>query len=356
MKTLPKPLTIADLAAFVGGEAIGALDYMITGIADLADARPTDAVFLENRKYSDHAAMAQAGCLFLTPELRDTPCAAKAKIVVEEPRAAFARLVRLIDDHGRAKVLPTHSAKASIHGKAALGPNVTIGDFCVVERGAAIGENTIIMPQVYIGVNAKIGRNCLIYPQVVIREDCLIGDGVIIHPGAVIGADGFGFLTDKKTGRHTKIPQIGNVIIEAGCEIGANVTIDRGAVGSTVIKSGTQIDNLVQIGHNAKLGRDCVVVSQTGIAGSAIVGNNVILAGQAGVAGHLTIGDGAIITAQTGVMSDVPPKAVLFGSPGRPHREAFKLQALFNRLPELFDRVKALDKKLGASDDNEGKI
>jgi UDP-3-O-[3-hydroxymyristoyl] glucosamine N-acyltransferase len=126
------------------------------------------------------------------------------------------------------------------------------------------------------------------------------------------------------------------------------VTIDRGAVGSTIIKAGTQIDNLVQIGHNAKLGRDCVVVAQAGIAGSTLIGNNVILAGQAGVAGHLAIGDGAIITAQTGVMSDVPAKSVLFGSPGRPHREAFKLQALFGRLPELFDKVKELEKRLAS--------
>ena len=349
MKSLPKPLTLSEVAALVGGEAIGALEHQVTGVADMADAKPTDVVFLENRKYTDLAAVAPAGCLLVTPDLRDIPSAAKGKIVVAEPRAAFAKLVRIIDEHGKIKILPTHSVRASIHGQAALGPNVSVGDFAVIERGAAVGENTVIMPQVYIGVNAKVGRNCLIYPQVVIREDCMIGDGVIIHPGAVIGADGFGFLTDKTTGKHTKIPQIGNVIIEAGAEIGANVTIDRGAVGSTVIKAGTQIDNLVQIGHNAKLGRDCVVVSQTGIAGSTIIGNNVILAGQAGVAGHLTIGDGAIITAQTGVMSDVPPKAVLFGSPGRPHREAFKLQALFNRLPELFDRVKELDKKLGST-------
>ncbi|PIR14984.1 MAG: UDP-3-O-(3-hydroxymyristoyl)glucosamine N-acyltransferase, partial [Elusimicrobia bacterium CG11_big_fil_rev_8_21_14_0_20_64_6] len=339
MKTLPKPLTIAQISALVGGEAIGSLDHAVTGVADLADAGPSDAVFLENRKYSALAESSPAGCLFLTPDLKDMPCAAKGKVIVEEPRAAFALLVQMIHESGKTKVLPTHSAKASIHGQAALGPNVSVGDFAVIERGAAVGENTIIMPQVYIGVNAKVGRNCLIYPQVVIREDCVIGDGVIIHPGAVIGADGFGFLTDKKTGKHTKIPQIGNVVIEAGCEIGANTTIDRGAVGSTIVKSGTQIDNLVQIGHNAKLGHDCVVVSQTGIAGSTAVGNNVILAGQAGVAGHLTIGDGAIITAQTGVMSDVPAKTVLFGSPGRPHREAFKLQALFSRLPELFEKV-----------------
>jgi UDP-3-O-[3-hydroxymyristoyl] glucosamine N-acyltransferase len=347
MKTLPKPLTITQIAALVGGEAMGELSHEVTGVADLADAGPSDAVFLENRKYSALAATAPAGCLFLTSDLRDTPCASKGKVIVPEPRAAFAFLVRMIEEANKVKILPTHSAKASIHGKAALGPNVSIGDFVVIERGAAVGENTVIMPQVYIGVNAKVGRNCLIYPRVVVRDDCVIGDGVIIHPGAVIGSDGFGFLTDKKTGKHTKIPQIGNVVIEAGCEIGANVTIDRGAVGSTIVKAGTHIDNLVQLGHNVKIGRDCVIVSQTGVAGSTHVGNNVVLAGQAGVAGHLTIGDGAIITAQTGVMSDVPPKAVLFGSPGRPHREAFKLQALFGRLPELFEKVKELEKKLG---------
>ena len=345
MKALPAPLTVAQIAGLVGGEAVGALEHAVTGVADLADAGPSDAAFLENRKYTSLAEAAPAGCLFVTEDRRNAPFASKAKIIVAEPRAAFALLVRMIDAHGKIKILPTHSAKASIHGKAVLGPNVSVGDFTVIERGAAIGENTVIMPQVYIGANARVGRNCLIYPQVVIRDECVVGDGVVIHPGAVIGADGFGFLTDKATGRHMKIPQIGNVVIEAGCEIGANVTIDRGFVGSTVIKSGTQIDNLVQIGHNVKLGRDCVVVSQTGIAGSASVGNNVILAGQAGVAGHLTIGDGAIITAQTGVMNDVPPKARLFGSPARPHREAFKIQALLSRLPELFDKVKELEKK-----------
>ncbi len=345
MKTLPTPLTIAQIAGLVGGEALGVLEHEISGVADLADAGPSDAVFLENRKYTALAATAPAGLLFTTPDLRDAAVAAKGKVVVAEPRAAFAFLVRMIDEAGKIKILPTHSAKASIHGKAVLGPNVSIGDYCFIDRGAAIGENTVIMPQVYIGPNAKIGRNCLIYPRVVVRDDCVIGDGVIIHPGAVIGSDGFGFLTDRKTGKHTKIPQIGNVVIEAGCEIGANATIDRGAVGSTVVKAGTHIDNLVQLGHNVKIGRDCVLVSQTGVAGSTVVGNNVILAGQAGVAGHLSIGDGAIVTAQTGVMSDVPAKTVLFGSPGRPHREAFKLQALFGRLPELFDKVKTLEKK-----------
>lgn len=345
MKTLPKPMTVAEIAALVGGEAIGETGQTITRVAELADAGETDAVFFENRKYGELAAKSPAGLLFAPPDAKDMPCAAKAKVICAEPRAAFAFLVKTIDAANRVKVLPTLSQKASINAKAVLGPGVFVGDFSVLERGVAVGENTVIHPQVYVGPNVKIGRNCVIYPRVVLRDDVVIGDGVIIHPGAVIGSDGFGFLTDKKTGKHTKIPQIGNVIIEANCEIGANVTIDRGAVGPTVVKSGTHIDNLVQIGHNAVVGRDCVLVSQVGIAGSTEVGNNVILAGQAGIAGHLTIGDGAIVTAQTGVMSDVPPKSVMFGSPARPHREAFKLQALFSRLPELFDKVKELEKK-----------
>ncbi len=345
MKTLPQPMTVSQIAALVGGEALGSPEHPITGVAELGDAKPEHAAFLENPKYAAAAVATQAGLLFISPETKDAPTAAKAKVVVPEPRAAFAFLVRLIDEAARPKTLPSHSAKASIHGLAALGPNVSVGDFCVIEKGAAIGENTVLMPHVYVGAGAKIGRNCLIYPRVVIREDCVIGDKAIIHPGVVIGADGFGFLTDKKTGKHTKIPQIGNVVIEAGVEIGANTTIDRGAVGSTVIGAGTQIDNLVQIGHNCRIGRDCVIVAQTGIAGSTVIGNNVILAGQAGIAGHVKIGDGAVITAQTGVMSDVPPKTILFGSPGRPHREAFKLQALYGRLPELFDKVKELEKK-----------
>lgn len=347
MKSLPQPMTAAEVAALTGGTVSGDAGHRVTGVADLAEAGPGDAAFLENRKYGALAATAPAGLLFLPPDCAEMPCAAKARIVTPEPRAGYAMLVRLIDAANASARPAGISPKASVHPTASLGPDVHVGDFTVVEAGARVGAGTVLLPQVFIGANVVLGKGCLLYPRVVIREDCVIGDGVIIHPGAVIGADGFGFLTDKKTGRHTKIPQIGNVVVEDRCEIGANVTIDRGAVGSTLVKSGTQIDNLVQIGHNVKLGRDCVIVSQAGIAGSTVVGNNVILAGQAGVAGHLNIGDGSVVTAQSGVMSDVPAKSVLFGSPGRPHREAFKLQALYGRLPELFDKVKELEKKLG---------
>ena len=346
---LPKAVTAAQLAALTGGVAEGAVDRPLTGIAVLTDAGAEDISFLGNPKYGEAAALSNAGCLLLPPSARTLPARAPARVYVDDPQGAFAKLLVVVENAKRAKILPGLSPKATLHYQAKLGAGVLLSDFVVIERGAVIGENTIIMPHVWIGHDARIGSNCLLYPGVVVREECVIGDRAVIHSGAVIGSDGFGFVTDRKTGKHTKIPQLGNVVIKDDVEIGANVTIDRATLGSTIVESGTKIDNLVQLGHNVKLGRDCLVISQTGIAGSTTVGSNVILAGQAGVAGHLTIGDGSIIAAPTGVMSDVPPKTTLFGSPGRPHREAFKLQALFGRLPELFDKLKELEKKLGTT-------
>ncbi|MDE2490188.1 MAG: UDP-3-O-(3-hydroxymyristoyl)glucosamine N-acyltransferase [Elusimicrobia bacterium] len=347
MKTLPKPLSVAEIAALVGGKASGETSWTIEGVSEVSSAGPKDAASFHNVKYAAEAAASKAGCLLVPPQAADAPCAAKARVVVEDPQAAFAVLLGLIDAARRAEIPAGTSSKASVHPSAKLGRDVRVGDFCVVEAGAEIGEGTTLMAQVYVGRGARIGRGGLLYPQVVVREDCVLGERAIVHSGAVIGADGFGFTTSRKTGKHSKIPQIGNVVIGDDVEIGANVTIDRATLGSTIVENGTKIDNLVQLAHNVRVGRDCFVVSQTGIAGSTTVGNNVILAGQAGVAGHLRIGDGAIITAQTGVMSDVPPKTTLFGSPGRPHREAFKLQALYGRLPEMAERLKEIEKKLG---------
>ncbi|MBI3566015.1 MAG: UDP-3-O-(3-hydroxymyristoyl)glucosamine N-acyltransferase [Elusimicrobia bacterium] len=349
MRTLPKPHTVAQIAALVGGQVVGDADHVVEAVSEVANAGPKDVASFHNMKYAAAAAASPAGCLLVPPPAKDAPCAAKAKVVVEDPQAAFAVLLGVVDSGRRGKTAHTVSQKASVHALAKLGANVHIGDFVVVEKGAVIGDGTVIMPQVYIGADAKIGKGCLLYPQVVVREECEVGDRVTIHSGTVVGADGFGFTTDRRTGRHTKIPQIGNVVIGEGCEIGANVTIDRATLGSTVVEPGVQIDNLVQVAHNVRIGRDSVVVSQVGIAGSTTIGRNVVLAGQAGLAGHLNVGDGAVITAQTGVMADVPPKAVLFGSPGRPHREAFKLQALYGKLPELNERLKEIEKKLGLS-------
>ena len=241
-------------------------------------------------------------------------------------------------------------AKASIHYEARLAAGVSVGAFSVIERKASVGENAKIGPQCFIGENAEIGRGCRLYPQVVIRENCVVGNGVIIHSGAVIGADGFGFTTERKTGKHRKIPQLGNVIIGDDVEVGANVAIDRATIGSTVVGAGTKIDNLVQLAHNVQVGKDCFLVSQSGVAGSSELGDRVILAGQAGVAGHLRVDDGAIIMAQAGIMADVEKNSLMFGSPAKPRFEAFRLQALYAKLPEIYETIKEIRKKLKSED------
>ncbi|HXS99176.1 MAG TPA: UDP-3-O-(3-hydroxymyristoyl)glucosamine N-acyltransferase [Elusimicrobiota bacterium] len=347
MKKLPAPKTVAEIAALLGGVAAGDAAAVITAVAEVASAGPSDVASFHNMKYVAAAQASRAGCLLVPPAAAGAACAAKAKIVVADPQASFAVLLGLVDGARRAGAAAGVSPKASVHPEAKLGAGVSVGDFSVIERGAVIGAGTVVSAQCFIGEEAKVGEHCLLHPRVVVRHECELGDRVTLHPGVVIGGDGFGFTTDPKTGRHTKIPQIGNVIVGSGVEIGANTTIDRATLGSTVIEPGAQIDNLVQVAHNVRIGAGAVLVSQVGVAGSTVVGRGAVLAGQAGIAGHLTIGDGAVITAQTGVMADVPAKTVLFGSPGRPHREAFKLQALYGRLPEFVERLKEIEKKLG---------
>ncbi|MDD5655895.1 MAG: UDP-3-O-(3-hydroxymyristoyl)glucosamine N-acyltransferase [Elusimicrobia bacterium] len=335
------PKSVAELARIVAGRAEGDTAASIRGVAALCEAGPEDVSFLGNMRYLDAAAATRAGCVILPASAPKIPCPARARIFVDDPQYAFSLILSLVDS-ARPRPLPTVDAKASIHYQAKLAAGVGVGPFTVIERGAEIGTETTIGSQCHIGENARIGRRCTIYPQVTIRDHCVVGDRCILHPGVVIGADGYGFSTDRKTGQHRKIPQLGNVVVQDDVEIGANSTIDRGTVGSTVIGAGTKIDNLVQIGHNCRLGRGCLLVAQVGVAGSTTVGDFVVLGGQVGVAGHLRIGDRAQVAAQSGIMSDVEPGQILFGSPARPHREAFKLQALFGKLPEMHAALKAL--------------
>jgi UDP-3-O-[3-hydroxymyristoyl] glucosamine N-acyltransferase len=342
--------TVGELAALVGGRAVGDESFMIEGAAGLGEAGPRDISFLGNPKYADAAMASKAGCLLLPPAAEKVPGGPANRILVDDPQYAFSLVLKLVESQ-RPKAAARQDEKASVHFSAKLAAGVSVGPFAVVERDARVGENTSIGAQVYVGEGVTIGRDCKIYPQVVIREGCVIGDRVIIQPGTVIGGDGYGFSTDRKTGRHRKIPQLGNVVVGDDVEIQAGCTIDRATTGSTIIGAGTKIDNLVQIGHNCKTGKDCLLVSQTGIAGSSELGDRVITAGQAGIAGHLKIGDGAIIMAQAGIMSDIEPGKAVFGYPARPHREAFKLQALYGRLPELFDAVKQIKAKLGIKEE-----
>lgn len=338
-------ITVGELVKLVEGALEGDGSWRIEGVAGLNEAGPRDVSFLGNLKYSAAAAATKAGLVFL-PAGRRIECSAPNRIYVEDPQFAFSQVLGLIAD-ARAKSAPTRDEKAAIDPSALLSPDVSVGAFSVIGKNVRIGEGSVISPQVFIGENVRIGKNCLIHPQVVVREDCVLGDRVILQPGCIIGGDGFGFSTDRKTGKHRKIPQIGHVVIGDDVEIGANVTIDRGTVGPTAIGAGTKIDNLVQLGHNVKVGKDCLIVSQVGVSGSTTLGDRVILAGQAGLIGHLHIGDGAIVMAQAGIMNDLEKGQVVWGTPSRPSREAMKLQALYGKLPEIYETIKEIKKKLG---------
>jgi len=342
--------TVAQIAGLIGGKAEGDSGLRLSGIAGLSEAGPGDLSYLDlaHQKYLAAAAATKAGCVILPESARSAACPAPARIFVDNPQ----RAVRLVLESlalRRAKPPVGVHAQASVHPEAKLGPGVSIGPFAVIERGAAVGEGAVIGAQCYIGENARVGRGSRLHPQVTVREDCTIGERCILHAGAVIGADGYGFDTDRRTGVHHKVPQLGNVVLQDDVEIGAGTTIDRGKLprDSTTVGAGTKIDNLVQIGHNCRIGRGCLIVAQVGIAGSTTVGDFVVLGGQVGIAGHLRIGDGVQIGAQSGIMADAEPRQILFGTPARPHREAFKLQALIGKLPEMHAALRDIKRKLG---------
>ncbi len=336
--------TAEEISKLVEGRLAGDGSVVLKGAAGLHDAGPEHISFLGNPKYADAARTSRAGCLLLPPQGEKLECSARSRIFVEDPQYAFSLVLKLIESL-RPKPKPVISQKAEVHYQARLGAHVDVGHFSVVCRGALVGEGTSLGAQTFIGENVRIGRNCIINPRVVIRENCVIGDRVILQPGVVIGGDGYGFSTDKKTGKHRKIPQIGNVVIEDDVEIGTNVAIDRATIGSTVIGAGTKIDNLVQIAHNVKTGKDCLIISQVGVSGSTTLGDRVILAGQAGLIGHLKLGDGAIVMAQTGVMNDVEKGQIIFGTPSRPRGEAMKIHVLLGKLPEIYETIKKLKKE-----------
>lgn len=336
--------TAAEIAELVSGTLEGDGSLILTGVAGLGDAGPQDISFLGNPKYAAEAKLSTAGCLILPPQGKKIESNAKCRIIAEDPQYAFSQILTVIQS-SRPHPEPVISEKAEVHYQARLGSKVSVGPFSVIGRAALVGEGTEIGPLCSIGENVKIGRYCVIHPRVVIREDCVIGDRVVLQPGAVIGGDGYGFSTDKKTGKHRKIPQIGNVIIENDVEVGANTTIDRATVGSTLIGEGTKIDDLVMLAHNVKTGKDCLIVSQTGVSGSTTLGDRVILAGQAGLVGHLKIGDDVIVGAQSGVMNDIEKGQRVWGNPVRPIIEELKLQALLGKLPGIYETIKRIKKE-----------
>ena len=316
---------------------------IITAANDITAAQAGQVTQLTQARYRQHLQTSHASACFIATdfEVQDIP---ESLILLRcaDPEMAFVKAVKLL--HPDVNYSATIEPQAVIAKSAIVHESCHIGAFSVLNDGVEIGENSVILAGVYLGKNVKIGKNCRIYPYAVIYDGCVCGDNVIIHSGAVIGADGFGYKF--RNGEHVKVPQIGNVVIADNVEIGANTCVDRGALGDTVIGDGTKIDNLVQIGHNNKIGQHVIVCGQTGISGSCTIENYAILAGSAGIADHVKIGQGAIVMARAGVANDVAPKTQVFGSPAKEKRVAYREQVAIAQLPELLKTIKELENRL----------
>jgi UDP-3-O-[3-hydroxymyristoyl] glucosamine N-acyltransferase len=333
--------TAAELARQLDGEVIGEPSEKITGFAPALAARPGDLTFAENEKYFGAAEQSAASVILIDGDFQS---AKKVLIRVKNARIAFAKVLPLFFPEPKFPA-GMHSS-AAIDSSAQIDPSAHIGPHCTIGANVKIGARTVLEGGNHLAAESVLGDDTRLFPNVTLYRASKIGSRVRIHSGTTIGSDGFGYVFD--SGFHRKIPQIGNVVIHDDVEIGANVTIDRGALGPTTIGKGTKIDNLVQIGHNVTIGEHCLIVSQTGISGSTKLGNYVTVAGQVGIAGHLKIGDRVTIAGKSGIMFDIADGEKWFGSPiAAPDREMKRQLLAAQKLPELLKRVAALEEKLG---------
>jgi UDP-3-O-[3-hydroxymyristoyl] glucosamine N-acyltransferase len=324
--------TLFELARVAEARLMGDGEIEVTGIASLESAAEGDLVFVEDAKWLPRALESKATAI-VAGEFAATPGVAKPMLVAREPKLAFVRAASLLVEPQRA-ALGIHpsaviDATARVADGVAIGPHAAIGAKAVIGRDASIG------PGVSIGTGARIGEGCVLHANVVLYPGTVLGRRVVVHAGAVLGSDGFGYARDPRTGRYEKFPQVGMLEIGDDVEIGANVTIDRGALDATVIGRGAKLDNLVHVGHNVQIGEDVVIAAQTGISGSTTIGRSAVLAGQCGIADHVRIGEGVILAARAGIATNkvLEGKGQLFwGAPARPMRQAMKEMAVLARL------------------------
>jgi UDP-3-O-[3-hydroxymyristoyl] glucosamine N-acyltransferase len=333
-------LTLRDLAGAIQARLEGDPDVSVSGVAPLERAGPGDLSFLANPRYEESAQRSGAAALIVGESFRGNGA---NLLRVSNPYLAYARAVELLLPEVSSP--PGVHASAQIDPEARVPPSASIGPFVVLESGVEVGERVTIGASCVIESGVTIGEGSRIFPRVTLHSGTRLGARCVVQSGSVLGSDGFGYATDEE-GRHHKVPQRGGLAIDDDVEIGANVTIDRGSAGDTVIGAGTKIDNLVHIAHNVSIGRSAFIVAQVGIAGSTSIGDHAVIAGQAGIVGHVKIGDRAKLGAQAGVIGDVPADAEYSGYPARSHREQMRVYALFARLPEIFERLKAVESRL----------
>ncbi len=337
--------TAAQIAMLIDGKVEGDASITVTAFAKIEEAQVGQLCFLSNPKYEDYLYSTSASIVIVNESLELKKAVSCSLIRVKDAYSAFAILLT------KYQALQTQQLQgiqqpSFIAPTAKIGSNVFIAAFCYIGDNVVIGDNVKLFSGVVISNNVQLGDNTILHAGVKVYNDCLIGKNVIIHAGTVVGSDGFGFapLAD---GTFKKIPQIGNVIIEDYVEIGANSTIDRATMGSTIIKSGSKLDNLIQVGHNAEVGANSVIAAQTGISGSSKLGNNLMIGGQAGIAGHITIADGTKINGQSGVNKSITkPNTTVTGTPAYDYIAALRSQTLSRSLPDMEKRIKALEKTI----------
>ncbi len=337
-------ISVQELAHLLNGTVEGDAAALLDSVAKIEEGKPGSLSFLANPKYEAHLYDTGSTAVLVSKTFTATQEVSTTIIRVEDPYAAFTFLLEKFSNP--AAQLSGIEAMSFVDPSVQLGNDVYVGAFSYISKQAVVGNNTKIFPQAFIGANVKIGSNCTIYSGVKIYHECVIGDNCIIHSGTVIGADGFGFapLADRS---YKKIPQTGNVIIESDVEIGSNCSIDRATMGSTIIRKGAKLDNLIQVAHNVEIGEHNVLAGQAGVAGSTKLGKYIVVGGQVAIAGHLQIADGNQFGGQAGVQASIKDEnKKWFGTPAMEVRDSLRASAIHRRLPELLSRIEALEKEL----------
>jgi len=332
-----------QIAEVLGGEVKGDVNASVSNISTIEEGAPGTISFLSNPKYEKYIYTTKASVVIVNKSFEPTKDISSTLVVVDDAYKSFATLLSFYDEHIRTK--DGISSLSFVEEGTDISTVKYLGQFAYIGKNVVLGANAQIYPQVYIGDNVKIGDNVIIYPGAKIYHACEIGNNCVFHSGVVIGADGFGF-APQEDGEYTKIPQVGNVIIEDNVEVGSNTTIDRATFGSTIIRKGAKIDNLIMIAHNVEVGNRTIVAAQSGISGSTKVGNDTIFAGQVGIAGHLKIGNNVKIAAQSGIGSDITDNQIVQGSPGYSVREYQKSYIYFKRLPQTDKRISDLEEEI----------
>ena len=336
--------TAKQIAQFVNGQIEGNENATVNTFAKIEEGVTGAISFLANPKYIHYIYETQSSVVLIEKSLELAKPVSCTLIRVDNARDCVAKLLQLYESMKPKK--QGIDALAFISPTAKIGANVYIGAFAYIGDNAVIGDGSIIYPHATICENVKMGNDCMIYPNVSIYHDCVLGNRVIIHAGTVIGADGFGFAPNPETNSYDKIPQIGNVVIEDDVEIGANTCIDRSTMGSTYLRKGVKLDNLVQIAHNTDIGENTVMSAQVGVAGSTKVGQWCMFGGQVGIAGHISIGNKVFLGAQSGVPGSLKDNQTLIGTPPMEQKPYFKSQAIFRRLPDMYKQLSDLQKEV----------